>query len=297
MLVVDAMLPRRALPILLIVQGTASTYFLAAGAAELFSSVKLPLDPAAVAPVFPDPPKVEPQLPVMKKPKEPEVVVEPQPVSLGPCGGDARLVIAAVDPNAPARSIAVLQTDAAGASKPMVHEGADVPSLGGRIVAVIRHDRVYLRDGSSYCWVGPKAEPKPIKTTIDTGPKGKETVAALPDTIAKGIRKVDDKTIEVDRTVRDRILEGGDDLMRDVRVSPDKEGERVLGLRLLSVRPGSLLDRFGLRAGDRLTSVNGFELASPEKILEAYAKLRIAPQLTLALVRAGSPMTVEVNIR
>lgn len=51
-----------------------------------------------------------------------------------------------------------------------------------------------------------------------------------------------------------------------------------------------------MRNGDRLESINGFEVASPEKALEAYARLRTAAQLRLRLVRAGAPVELTVNV-
>jgi general secretion pathway protein C len=38
-------------------------------------------------------------------------------------------------------------------------------------------------------------------------------------------------------------------------------------------------------------------MASPEKALEAYARLRTAEKLTVSVNRRGQPVTIEFNIK
>ena len=47
----------------------------------------------------------------------------------------------------------------------------------------------------------------------------------------------------------------------------------------------------------RIEQINGFDMASPEKALEAYARLRTATSLTVALNRRGKPLTINFNIK
>ena len=76
-----------------------------------------------------------------------------------------------------------------------------------------------------------------------------------------------------------------------------RENGKVIGIRLLNIRPDTLLGKLGLQAGDMLKSINGFDMTSPEKALEAYAKLRTAPQIQIGIVRGGKPMNIEFNIK
>lgn len=85
-------------------------------------------------------------------------------------------------------------------------------------------------------------------------------------------------------------------LLRSLRVVPEQRDGRVVGLRLLGIRPSSLLGSLGLQNGDRLDSINGFSVASPEKALEAYARLRTASRLNVLLTRAGKPVELSLNI-
>ena len=53
----------------------------------------------------------------------------------------------------------------------------------------------------------------------------------------------------------------------------------------------------GLESGDRLVTLNGYEMSDPEKMLEAYAMLRDTPRVMLGLVRSGKPMEIDYAIR
>ena len=101
---------------------------------------------------------------------------------------------------------------------------------------------------------------------------------------------------EIDRGVVEKILENPAELLR-ARVVPEQEGGKVVGLRLFGVRPDSLLALLGVENGDRLAAINGFELTTPEKIFEAYARLRTADKLTLSVSRRGKPMNLDYAIK
>jgi general secretion pathway protein C len=60
---------------------------------------------------------------------------------------------------------------------------------------------------------------------------------------------------------------------------------------------GSLPDLLGLRSGDELLSVNGFQIANPSEALLAYARLRHADHLQLAIERAGKRTEIHYFIR
>ena len=61
--------------------------------------------------------------------------------------------------------------------------------------------------------------------------------------------------------------------------------------------PIGWLGLLGLENGDRIDKVNGFELGTPERALEAYARLRTASHLRVELVRRGRAMTIDYHIR
>jgi len=70
-----------------------------------------------------------------------------------------------------------------------------------------------------------------------------------------------------------------------------------VGIRLFGVRPDTLLGALGLENGDRLQSINGFDMASPEKVLEAYARLRTADHLIVQVNRRGQNVNIDFDIK
>lgn len=85
-------------------------------------------------------------------------------------------------------------------------------------------------------------------------------------------------------------------LLRSVRIVPEQKDGKLIGIRLFGIKPSSLLNTLGLRNGDRLESINGFEVANPGKALEAYARLSTAKRLHVRLDRSGKPLELDLNI-
>ncbi len=124
----------------------------------------------------------------------------------------------------------------------------------------------------------------------------KKRTPRLPRSIARRIERVGSGQYVVERSAVESILENQQLLMRSVRIKPKrtKQGTRLV---LSRVRKGSLLHEIGLRRGDEVESINGYQLASPEKALQAYARLRTADNLSVSLRRNGKPMTLDYRIQ
>jgi general secretion pathway protein C len=112
----------------------------------------------------------------------------------------------------------------------------------------------------------------------------------------QGIKQVSDTKYSVRRSLVDKLLQNQGELMRSARVVPHEENGRVVGVKLYGIRKSSLFGKLGLQNGDMLRTINGFDMGSPDSALEAYAKLRSASNLSLALVRRGNAVTMEYNI-
>ncbi len=121
--------------------------------------------------------------------------------------------------------------------------------------------------------------------------------ASVPPEIASKIQKVSDNEFNVDRAVVDKILENQADLMRSARIVPEQKDGKVVGIRLFGIRPDTLLGTLGFQNGDRLESINGFNMASPEKALEAYARLRTASNLNVKINRRGQTQSIDYRIK
>jgi general secretion pathway protein C len=120
---------------------------------------------------------------------------------------------------------------------------------------------------------------------------------AVPSEIADKIQKVSETEFNVDRSVIDSVLENQAQLMRSARIVPEQKDGKTVGIRLFGIRQDTLLGTLGMQNGDRLEQINGFDMASPEKALEAYARLRTATSLTVQLTRRGKPLTIQYAIK
>jgi general secretion pathway protein C len=119
----------------------------------------------------------------------------------------------------------------------------------------------------------------------------------VPADIASRIQKVSDTEYNVDRAVVDKILENQAELMRSARIVPEQKDGKVVGIRLFGIRPDTLLGTLGFQNGDRLEAINGFNMASPEKALEAYARLRTASNLNVKINRRGQTTSIDYRIK
>jgi len=155
-------------------------------------------------------------------------------------------------------------------------------------------DRVWLNaSGGARCQLrlGGKL---PVKAAPKEKPKAGTGVSK---DISDKIHKVSATEFNVERSVIDGILENQAELMKSARIVPEKEGDKVVGIRLFGVKPDSLLGTLGIENGDRLSAINGFEMSDPQKALEAYTKLRTADHLTVAVNRHGTPVNIDFNIK
>jgi general secretion pathway protein C len=250
-----------------------------------FDSVTGPLDGTQI-----DLPKAAPEVPVNTDPYE-----DPQ------C--DSAKVLLITQSEDPEWSFAAI---AGSDGKPTLRRVGD--TVGSQNVHFIGWDRVWLMSSaSSRCQivVGGKAPvakaaaapaaPEPATSATPAPPRGRGK--PVPPEIASKIHKVSETEFNVERAVVDNILENQAELMRSARIVPEKEGDKIVGIRLFGIRPDSLLGTLGLENGDRLQSINGFEMSDPQKALEAYARLRSAERLTVSVNRRGKPVNIDFNIK
>jgi general secretion pathway protein C len=219
------------------------------------------------------------------------------PFNAPDCDGVKVLIIAAsADPD---WSFAALETPTEKGKTFLRRRGGD---LAGKTVSFIGWDRVWMTSGSQLCQTQmfkPPPPPSAVASAAPPPPAAAPAGGAAPvsDDIKKGVQRVGPNEFKVERSVVDKILENQADLMRQARIVPEQENGKVVGIRLFGVRPDTLLGTLGMENGDRLEKINGFDMASPEKALEAYARLRTSDHLTVAVNRRGQEMNIDYNIQ
>ena len=114
--------------------------------------------------------------------------------------------------------------------------------------------------------------------------------------ITRGIREVGEHRYEVQRSSFDGLLENQAGLMREARIVPASRDGRIHGVRLFGLRSGSVLSALGFENGDTILRVAGLPIDSPDKALEAYAKIRSADVIEVDLERRGSSITMTYRM-
>lgn len=176
-------------------------------------------------------------------------------------------------------------------------------SLDSREVVGIGRHRVVMRQNGHLCdlnmfgqagggTVDPGATTPPQLTQAPPADTSPETAD-----LEANIHQVSETSYTVNRTLVDRLLGNQAALMSAARVIPHEEEGRTVGMKVYGIRRSSLLGRLGLQNGDMLRTINGYDLADPNAILEAYTRLRGADHLSVSVVRRGTPMTMEYQVQ
>jgi len=311
-----------------------AAYFQAAGATQLFGAALGAGAPSAVPPVPKagsgfgefsgrEPKSAEPIIarnpfdsvtgPLYPKPDEalvpgPAELVVSDPLAAPGCDGVQVFIV--TESTDPLWSVAALQGP--GEAHPRMRRVGD--DVAGKQVAFIGFNprenspSVWFQSGATLCQamlfrVQPPAQAAPAAAPAAAPPPADSAVfpgrgpTPLPADIASKIQKVSDTEYNVDRSVVDKILENQAELMRSARIVPESKDGKVVGIRMFGIRPDTLLGTLGMQNGDRLETINGFNMSSPEKALEAYARLRTATNLNIKLNRRGSPVSIDYRIK
>jgi hypothetical protein len=118
---------------------------------------------------------------------------------------------------------------------------------------------------------------------------------AAADPFADRIKKIDDTTFEVDRSlVRELVGGSGANAGRVIPIT--KEG-KLEGLRLAGVRSGSIANSLGLRNGDILQAVNNTKIESANTLLTLYSQLDQLNNVELSGTRGGKPLSLMLRLR
>lgn len=231
-------------------------------------------------------------------PGDGEVKLGQDPYGDPPCGGARALLIASSDD--PSWSFAAIA--GADGKTTLVRKGEEIGGAKVLFIGDMRGeehvhegeggvwDRVWLSSGSMRCQLELGAK-TPLQPTRPRDPSPRAS------TTDDRIRKIGENRYEVDRSTVASVIANPAELMK-ARIFPvrDRSGQ-VVGMRLLGLKPGSLLGSLGLVNGDQLMAINGFEMNDPQKMLEAYTKLMQADRLSLSLIRQGRPMNVDLAIK
>ena len=229
----------------------------------------------------------KPAKPAKDAPLEATDIVDGDPLRVPICEG-VRAVVT-VRASEPSSSFAALDV---GGKRLLRKRGGEIGDLR---LAYVGADRVWLERDGALCQA-PTFGPKPAAATK---PETRATSASpLEREIAKQIQKTGPHEYAIDRGAVSRILEAQAELMK-TPLAPEKQGDQVVGYRLLKVKPGSVLATLGLESGDRLESIDNVPVTSPEGMMQAYARLSTGTlsHLVIHVTRRGAPLNLDYAIK
>ena len=136
---------------------------------------------------------------------------------------------------------------------------------------------------------GPK---RPGKSTAKGGSRGDRDAGDK----NKGVSKLSETEYTIEREEVDRVLGNLSAVATKARIVPSFKNGKPNGFKLFSIKPGSIYSKIGLRNGDVIQSINGYEMNSPDKALEIYQKLKDSTSITVDIQRRGRAMTMNYGI-
>jgi hypothetical protein len=205
------------------------------------------------------------------------------------------------DARHPDRSLAILGVQSSPATA-VYRTGSRFGHL--ELLEVRTHAVLLSSETDSPCWLkmarpSPNAPPPapaaPAEPTADA--KRARRKAFTGEELEKGIQRIGPGVYRVERSMLDRALARAPKLARTTRTKTVKRHGTPVGLSLTRIESGGLFEHLGLKPGDVLRTVNGFDVASVDGMLSARTQLGSAPSLSLALMRGGQPMTLEYRVQ
>jgi general secretion pathway protein C len=134
----------------------------------------------------------------------------------------------------------------------------------------------------------PRQPPQPA-----VGGKQDELSAMIDD----GVKMTGENKYEIDRSLVDKVLANPMSVASGARIVPSVKDGKANGFKLYAIRPNSVYAKIGLRNGDTLHAINGFDLTTPDKALEVYTKVKEASNLSVSVTRRGQPLNIDYSIR
>jgi len=186
-----------------------------------------------------------------------------------------------------------------GKGSPGVYAVGDVESFAPNTkLTRVAPDRIeFLNSGRlEYAEVGGELGasifgPPPTAAPVATAalPVEKKETQALVKVEGGGKFSIDQKEI-------DNALTNLDKLYTEIRAVPNFVDGKVSGMKILSVKSGSLFSKLGLQRGDVLQRINGIEL-DVKRGFEIFNQLKDQKSLTVDLLRQGSQQTFEYEVK
>lgn len=130
---------------------------------------------------------------------------------------------------------------------------------------------------------------------LDQGAGARPQTGGTPPS-GEGIQELGEGRFVVDRAELDSAMGSLDKLFTQIRAVPQFSGGKVSGLKLLSVRRGSLFAKLGLRRNDVLERING-QTVDMKQGMQIFNQLKDSDSISIDLLRNGKKTTLQYDIQ
>ncbi len=161
--------------------------------------------------------------------------------------------------------------------------------MNAKVLSIDQLRVILLNEGHrEYLDLTPPSTAPPPKPMAEAGPAGGQ---------AEGIKRIDDRHYQIERSTVNNALGNLNDLAMQARIVPSFKNGQANGFKLFSIKPDSLYSQIGIQNGDVIQRINGLDINSPDKALEAYGKLKSANALDLSVERNGQTLSYHYAIQ
>jgi hypothetical protein len=125
----------------------------------------------------------------------------------------------------------------------------------------------------------------------------KVLVSTVDKHIEEGFQRIGTK-IEVDGRYRDRLIrEELPNILMQASSEPVVINGEITGFRIFQFDQNSIFHKLGLQDGDVVREINGIPLNNVARTIQFLNGLREENQVQVNVLRNGSPVALELNVR
>jgi len=207
-----------------------------------------------------------------------------------------QLVATMVSPGDWDWSMAVIRDTSDDRKRVGIFRRGDKLTQGRAIVAQVVEGRVYMVVGKRVEYLTSDKEPPPPPPVVASAEPNSSDPTGIEKDVEKGVRCTG-SNCEVDKSLIDKVLANTTALATSARFVPWIKDGKPSGFKLYNIRTASIFSKIGLQNADLIKAINGLDMSTPDKALEAYTKLKSASHLTVMVERRGENVTLDYQIR
>lgn len=159
---------------------------------------------------------------------------------------------------------------------------------GGRIVKISRN-HILIRRGKDVQELSTVEEPRPQAPPA--------AYPSPPSASADVVRKLSANRFLVNREDLTGSVANINQFMTQGRFKPNFVQGRPSGFSVSEIRPGTLMEKLGLRNNDVIRKVNGLVINKPEEVFRVYSQIQRDSNVEVEIERSGRTEVLRYEIR